>query len=114
MLYETPAAPLEPPVRFTLTVSLPALCATESLADESATEPAAVDIEPCTVTVCEGVFRLAPLTLLSTTANVLLPAKALRLNATVTDFAEASPAFQLNVPAGAVYTAPAVPEPSCV
>jgi hypothetical protein len=99
--YPTLTAPLEPPLRFTLSVTLPAPCDTEKLAADSASDPTAADSSPLMVTLAlPGDAMVAPaLGSASVTVKDLLPANGTEfMMATENDFDFASPSAQLNVP----------------
>ena len=97
------AAPAEPPLRATVKVTLPALCATLSFAAEKASEPVGAAPLPAMVTVAfTGVPSVAPLLPLKATVKDLLPMKAVLFNGTVKVFVAASPSAHVNVPFTAV------------
>jgi hypothetical protein len=98
--YFTVAAPLEPPVRLTLTVTLPADCATLIVAADSATLPgaAAAPLPLIVTTALAGDPIFAPLASDNVTVKVLEPVNAAELMVTAKVFAAVSPLFHDSVP----------------
>ena len=79
--YFTEAAPLEPPVRLTVSVTLPADCAMLTVDADSATVPgaAAAPLPLIVTTALAGKPTFAPVALESTTLNVFEPVKGVEL-----------------------------------
>ena len=98
--YFTEAAPLEPPVRLTVSVTLPADCAMLTVDADSATVPGAVaaPLPLIVTTALAGKPTFAPVALESTTLNVFEPVKGVELKVTAKVFAVASPSLQDSVP----------------
>jgi hypothetical protein len=99
--YATLTAPAEPPLRVTLTATLPALCDTAKLAADSSSAPTGAEASPLIVTLAlPGLLIVAPaLGCDSATLNDLLPVNGVVfMMATENVFACASPSAQVKVP----------------
>jgi len=107
--YPTLTAPLEPPVRFTVTLTAPALCITASLAAESCTLPTALTASPLIDTMAlPGLASVAPPPAPdSVTVKDFAPANGVALLIGIdTVFVAASPSAQFSVPLAAVKSVP--------
>jgi hypothetical protein len=107
--YATLAVPDEPPVRFSVTVSVPELWDTAYVEADRAKEPTGAAAEPAIVTVaCPGLAMLAAvLGLDRVTLNVLFPENGVApLIGTVKLFAAESPLAHCRVPLSAVKSVP--------